>query len=114
MWGSGGPPIENIYIFELRRLDFLQFQHDFRSLKGRKAKPFSGGGGNRGWAGSFGLSSIYMLKNALLQRICSSGIDPTSYTGHFAYNWERELDHLHHTAAKDNDISQGPIQKVTR
>ena len=39
-----------------------------------------------------------------LQHICSSGIDPTSYPGHFAYKWERELDHLHHIA-KDNGFN---------
>ena len=56
-------------------------------------------GGHRGWGAL--VSLVYMSKKALLQHICSSGIGPTSYPGHFAYKWERELDHLHHTA-KDN------------
>ncbi len=34
--GSGGPPPENFCIFELLRLDFLQFQHDFRSFSDKK------------------------------------------------------------------------------
>ncbi len=33
MYRLGGPPPENVCIFELRRLDFLQFQLDFRSCK---------------------------------------------------------------------------------
>ena len=53
--GHEGPPPENFGIFELPRLDFLQFQHDFRSFLDKKGlllrgpKPFSrGGGGGRG------------------------------------------------------------------
>ena len=34
--GSGGPPPENFCMFELPRLDFLQFQHDFRSFSDKK------------------------------------------------------------------------------
>ena len=49
-----------------------------------------------GWGdiGGWGalVSLVYMLKKALLQHICSSGIGPTSYPGHFAYKWEKELD----------------------
>ena len=35
-FGGGGPPPENVCIFELPRLDFLQFQHDFRSFSDKK------------------------------------------------------------------------------
>ena len=34
--GSGGPPPENFCIFELPRLDFLQFQHGFHSFSDKK------------------------------------------------------------------------------
>ena len=34
--GSGGPPPEHFCIFELPRLDFLQFQHDFHSFSDKK------------------------------------------------------------------------------
>ncbi len=49
--GSGGPPLENVCIYELPRLDFLQFQHDFHSFSGKKglllggAKTLQWGGG---------------------------------------------------------------------
>ncbi len=58
-------------IFELPRLDFLQFQHDFRSFSDKKghywgggggAKPFGGGGPYR--LGGFGSSSIYVKKDS--------------------------------------------------
>ena len=39
-----GHPPENVYIFELPRLDFLQFQHDFHSLSDN----WEGGGGEGG------------------------------------------------------------------
>ncbi len=45
---------------------------------------------------------LHVLYN--LQHICFSGKDPTLYPGHFAYKWERELDHLHHIA-KDNGFN---------
>ena len=75
--GSGDPPAENFHIFELSRLDFLQFQHDFRSFSDKKgtltrgSKPFSGwgwvgdGGGNTGAGGALALSltsSIYVKR----------------------------------------------------
>ena len=51
----GGPPPENFCIFELPRIDFLQFQHDFRSFQTKRditrgAKTLQwGGGGGGGW-----------------------------------------------------------------
>ncbi len=68
----GGPPPENFRIFDLPRLDFLQFQHDFRSFLDKKAlllgggggqNPSVGGGGNTGaGGGGFGPSSIYVKR----------------------------------------------------
>ena len=62
---------------ELPRLDFLQFQHDFRSfpdkqglLMGRGQNPSVGDGGggdnmqHRDWGGGFGPSSMYVKKGS--------------------------------------------------
>ncbi len=52
--GSGGPRPENFDIFELPRLDFLRFQHDFRSFSDKKGLLLGGlnpsvcGGGGGG------------------------------------------------------------------
>ena len=40
--GSGSPPPEHFCIFELPRLDFLQFQHDFRSFSDKKGTLLGG------------------------------------------------------------------------
>ena len=34
--GPGGPPPQKFCIFELPRLDFLKFQHDFHSFSDKK------------------------------------------------------------------------------
>ncbi len=63
--GAGGPPPENFGIFELPRLDFLQFQYDFRSFSDKKGLLLGGSktlqwGANTGagGGGGFGPSSI--------------------------------------------------------
>ncbi len=54
VYSSGGPPPENVCIFELPRLDFLQFQHDSRSFLDKKGllpggkNPLVGGEGRGG------------------------------------------------------------------
>ena len=55
-------------IFELPRLDFLQFQHDFAHFQTksditREAKTLQWGGQHRGWGAL--APSVYMLKKAL-------------------------------------------------
>ncbi len=70
--GVWGATPENFGIFELPRLDFLQFQHDFRSFSDNKGlllggggpKPFSGGA-NTGAGGGALAPPVCMLKEAL-------------------------------------------------
>ncbi len=56
----GGPPPEKFCVFDLPILDFLQFQHDFRSFSDINGlllggpKPFTGGGGGGGYTGARG------------------------------------------------------------
>ena len=59
-----------VCIFELLRLDFQQFQHDFRSFSDKKGhyyrgqNPSVGGGGgqHRGWGGGALTPPVYMLQ----------------------------------------------------
>ncbi len=66
--GFGGPPPENFGIFELPRLHFLQFQHDFRSFSDKKGLLLGGGQNpSLGWGGGGALAPpVYMLKEALM------------------------------------------------
>ena len=63
------------------------------------------GGGDigAGGGGGFGLSSIYVKKDAATTHLFFRNRS-NLYSGHFAYKWKRELDHLHHTA-KDNGFN---------
>ncbi len=64
-FGGGG------CIFELPRLDFLQFQHDFRSFSDKKGQGGQTGGGQHRGGGALA-APLYMLKKALrLNFICN-------------------------------------------
>ena len=72
--GVWGPTPENFGIFELPRLDFLQFQHDFRSFSDNKGLLLGGGGQNPSvegptqgqGGGGFGPSSMYVKRGPVI------------------------------------------------